>query len=133
MNIRTLSACSLAAALSVSALSPLCAAVVDARPVNQIAPVYSHELRSEGKEGQVVVNFTISEKGDVINPVVASTTNAQFDSATLKAVRQWKFAPAMKDGGAVSVRASQTVAFTLPFEHEDAKARVVVMSKHIQG
>jgi TonB family protein len=131
MNIRILSACSLAAALSVSALSPLSASVVDARPILQTAPFYSHELRAQGTEGDVVVHFTISEKGDVVDPVVASTTNQLLDASTLRAVRNWKFAPAMKDGVAVSVKASQTVAFRIPELHDDdTTTRVIVMKKH---
>jgi TonB family protein len=129
MNIRILSACSLAAALSVSALSPLSAAVIDARPILQTAPNYSHELRATGTEGEVVVNFTISEKGDVINPVVVSTTNQLLDKSTLKAVRTWKFAPAMKDGVAVSEKASQTVAYRIPELHDDVTTRVIVMNQ----
>ncbi|HZZ18066.1 MAG TPA: energy transducer TonB [Opitutaceae bacterium] len=127
MNIRILSALSLAAALSTAAASH--AAVVDARPILQTAPCYSHELRSEGAEGQVVVKFTISEKGDVVNPVVASTTNRVLDAATVKAVRNWKFAPAMKDGVPVSVSAVQTVAYTIPELHDDAATRVTVMNR----
>jgi TonB family protein len=129
MNIRTLSACSLAAALSMSAYSPLSAAIVGAKPVLQTAPNYSHELRAEQAEGEVVVNFTVSEKGDVIDPVVAKTTNRLLDDATVKAIRNWKFAPAMKDGVAVSVKASQTVAYTIPNLHDDATTRVVVMNR----
>jgi TonB family protein len=128
MNIRSLSACSLAAALSVSALSPLSAAVIDARPIVQVAPAYSHELRASGVEGEVVVKFTISAKGDVLNPVVASTTNRELDGTTIRAVRQWKFAPAMKDGVAVSQSAVQTVAFRIPELHDTSSTRVVVMS-----
>lgn len=130
MNIRILSACSLAAALSVSAISPLSAAVVEARPISQAAPTYSRELRALGTEGEVVVKFTISEKGDVVNPVVASTTNRLLDKATIDAVRSWKFVPTMKDGVAVSTQAIQAFAFTIPDLHDDAANRVVVLNRH---
>jgi len=129
MNIRNLSAYSLAAALSVSALSPLSAEVVNARPIAQTAPSYSHDLRAGGVEGEVVVKFTISASGDVLNPVVASTTNRQLDASTIRAVSQWKFAPAMKDGVAVSQSAVQKVAFTIPELHDTSTTRVVVMNK----
>jgi protein TonB len=129
MKMRTLSVCSLAAALSLSALTPLSAAVVDAKPVYQTAPVYARALQIHGAEGQVVVNFTISEKGDVLNPVVAATTNRELDAATIKAVRNWKFAPATNDGVPVRVKAQQTVAYTIPELHDDVATRVVVMNR----
>jgi TonB family protein len=129
MNIRSLSAYSIAAALSVTALNPLSAAVVDARPLAQAAPVYSHDLRASGVEGEVVVNFTISASGDVIDPVVAKTSNRVLDASTIRAVRNWKFAPAMKDGVAVSQKAVQTFAFTIPELHDNSSTRILVMNK----
>jgi protein TonB len=125
MNTRILSTCSLLAALSASALTPLSAADQDARPVSQIAPAYSHDLRADGVEGEVVIGFTISAKGDVINPRVIRTTDSELDRATLAAVRQWKFSPAMKDGVAVSVQAVQPVAFVIPALHDYASVRFV--------
>lgn len=125
MNTRILSTCSFVAALSASALSPLSAAVQDATPVTQVAPAYSHDLRAQGVEGEVVVSFTISAKGDVINPTVIRTTDRDLDKATLIAVKQWKFAPAMKDGVAVSVKAIQPIAFVIPALHDDSYFRLV--------
>jgi periplasmic protein TonB len=117
MNIRLMSACSLAAALSVSASNRLSAAVQNARPVSQVAPAYSHELRASDVEGEVVVSFTITTNGDVLNPVVVSSSDRHLEKPTLAAIRKWKFAPAMKDGVAVSVKALQPVAFRIPELH----------------
>ena len=80
MNIRLISSMSLAAALSVSALSQASAAVQNASPVSQVTPAYSHELRASGVEGEVVVGFTITAKGEVLNPVVMSSTDRQLES-----------------------------------------------------
>jgi protein TonB len=115
MNIRILSA-SLAAALSVSASSAL-AATTEAKPITTVAPAYAAGLRAADVEGEVVLAFTISEKGDVSNVQVVRSTDQKLDYAAIDAVRQWKFAPATKDGVPVSVRAVQPVAFQIAELH----------------
>jgi TonB family protein len=120
MNIRSMSALSIAAALSVSALTPLSAAVQQATPISQVAPAYSHDLRASRVEGEVVVSFTISATGRVLNPVVVSSSDRLLEKPTLAAVRKWTFAPAMKDGVAVSERVVQPVAFLMPDLHSSA-------------
>jgi TonB family protein len=125
MNIRIMSAFSLAAALSVSGLTPLSAAIVEAKPVAQAAPAYSPALRAACVEGNVVVSFTITAKGDVVNATVVSSTDEHLNTAALEAVRKWKFAPAMKDGVAVKVRAIQPVAFVIPELHSDRAAKLL--------
>jgi TonB family protein len=127
MNIRLMSVCSLAAALSVSALTPLSAAVLeDAKPISQVAPTYSPSLRASCVEGNVLISFTITAKGDVVNPVVVSSTDEHLNNAALNAVRQWKFAPATKDGVAVKVKAIQPVAFVIPELHSGQASKLMV-------
>jgi protein TonB len=91
--------------------------------------MYSHDLRASGVEGEVVVGFTITAAGEVINPVVVSSTDGHLDSPTLAAVKKWKFAPATKDGIAVSQKAVQAVAFVIPELHPDA-ARLITQNAH---
>jgi TonB family protein len=129
MNIRLISSLSLAAALSVSVLNQASAAVQDATPVSQAAPAYSHELRASGVEGEVVVGFTITAKGEVLNPVVVSSTDRLLEYPTLAAVRKWKFAPAVKDGVPVDQKAVQTVAYMIPELHSNA-SRMVTQNAH---
>ncbi len=121
MNIRTLSAYSLAATLTVFASSSLSAAIEPAKPISQVAPAYSSDLRVSGVEGEVVVSFTITTAGDVRNPVVVSSTDKLLESPTLAAVRKWKFAPATNNGVAISVKATQPVAFLIPELHSDVR------------
>lgn len=126
MNIRSISACSLAAALSVFAVNPASAALQPAKPISMVAPAYSLDLRQSGVEGEVVVGFTITAAGEVLNPVVLNTTQRALDHATIAAVRKWKFAPAMDGGVAVSQKAVLPVEFRIPELHSDATARVIV-------
>jgi TonB family protein len=133
MNIRSLSAFSVAAALSVSALNSMSAAVQEAKPICQVAPAYSHELRSSGVEGEVVVGFTISTTGQVLNPVVLRSTDRLLEKPTLAAVRQWTFSPAVKNGVNVSEQAILPVAFAMPELHTAAARLVTSRSKPAAG
>jgi TonB family protein len=127
MKIRILSILSLAAALGVSASNSLSGAVQEAKPVVQVAPVYSHDLRASGIEGDVVVGFTITASGAVANPVVVSSTDRELERPALAAVRKWKFEPAMDNGVAVSVKAVQPISFVMPDLHPEAAARLVTL------
>jgi TonB family protein len=122
MNIRSISSCFIAAALSVSAS----AAVQNPKPISQAVPAYSLELRASQVEGEVQVGFTITASGDVVDPVVVSSTDRLLNNSTLAAVRKWKFTPAMKDGVAISVRVVQPVAFVIPELHSDFSDKLVV-------
>jgi TonB family protein len=122
MNIRIISSCLVAAALCASAS----AALQSPKPISQAAPAYALDLRQSDVEGEVVVSFTITASGDVINPSIVSSTDRDLNHCTLAAVRKWKFAPAMQDGVAVSVKALQPVAFKIPELHADASARLLV-------
>jgi TonB family protein len=105
------------------------AAVQDAKPIAQVAPTYSHDLRRLGVEGDVVVSFTISANGEVKNATVVSSSDHLLEYPALAAVRQWKFTPAEKDGVAVSQKAIQTIAFAIPELHRDS-ARLVTLNAH---
>jgi TonB family protein len=131
MNIRPLSVFSIAAALSVTALSPLSAAIENARPLSRIVPAYSPDLRMSRIEGEVVVSFIITAKGNVLNPTVVSSTDRLLDGPTLAAVRKWKFTPAMDGGVAVAEKAVIPVAFVIPDLHSHAAARLVTVKSSV--
>jgi protein TonB len=133
MNIRLISTCSLAAALSISASAPLSAAIQNPKPISQVAPAYSFDLRSADVEGEVVVGFTISKTGEVLNPVVVSTTDRYLDKAAVAAVRKWRFAPATNDGVAVSVRAVQPIKFEIAELHTYTAVQLAVSKRASQA
>ena len=41
----------------------------------------------------VPVRFLITEEGEVVSPRITSSTNAEFDALTLKAIRVLRFTP----------------------------------------
>ena len=63
-------------------------------PTIRIAPPYPETCRSRGIEGLVVVEFDVTPEGNVVNPRVVDTPNACFTRPILKAVSNWKYAPA---------------------------------------
>ena len=71
-------------------------------------------MQHSGCDGAVLVAFTITPQGDVADAVVVSSTQRTFEAPTLAAVKQWKFAPGMKDGIAVSTSARLLITFMDP-------------------
>jgi TonB family protein len=122
MNIRIISSSLIAAALVASAS----AAIQSPTPISQVAPAYALDLRQADVEGEVVVSFTITASGNVVNPAIVSSTDRDLNHCTLAAVRQWKFTPAKVDGVAVSVKAVQPIAFKIPELHTDSSTRLLV-------
>lgn len=104
-----------AGAATGTALTPDQATLADqpARIIAQPSPVYSHELRHERIEGKVVVAFVVTPKGDVANATILESTNREFDAPTLRAINQWKYAPAVKAGVPVKTRVNETVTFAI--------------------
>ncbi len=90
---------------------------VDVPPVQvkRADPIYPSAARSLGKEGSIMINFLISETGDVIQTAVIGGDKGSlgFDKAAENAVRKWKFSPAVKAGVPVRVWKSVTIGFKL--------------------
>ena len=88
---------------------------VDVPPVikSRVDPKYPRNAFNMGIEGNVTVNALISETGDVVEVVVAEGLDGGFNEATAKAVRQWKYEPAVKSGVKVKVWKRITVTFRL--------------------
>src|SRR6478609_9335599 len=103
-----------AALLGTAAFSPLFAADQDPKAITQFAPDYPGEMQHAGREGAVLVAFRITSHGDVADAVVVSSTQRTFEASTLAAVKQWKFAPGMQDGIAVSTSARLLITFMDP-------------------
>jgi len=79
---------------------------VDVGPVvvKSVAPRYNWE-KSLMVQEKVVVNMLISENGNVEKAVIIGGTKMPKDirQAVLRAIRQWKFKPAIKDGKKVKI------------------------------
>jgi len=77
--------------------------------------VYPEDAKARGIEGYVVVEYGISESGEVVSPrVVASDPAGIFDAAALQAVAGWHYRPQVKDGAFVETpRVRSRVNFKL--------------------
>ena len=80
------------------------AGLADALPIIKVAPLYPREAIDNGIEGHVLLEFAVTEKGDVRDPVVVEAEPpGTFDKAALAAVEKFKYKPKVVDGKAVEV------------------------------
>ncbi len=66
-----------------------------------------------GVEGQVVIQFVVDERGNVVDPIVLRSPNDLLTEAALKAVQESRFTPGQQRGRPVKVRFAVPVTFTL--------------------
>lgn len=74
-------------------------------PIVKVAPVYPRRAQSRGLEGWVLLSFTVTETGSVIDPVVIDAEpQGVFNRAAMKAVERFKYKPRVVNGTAQVVR-----------------------------
>jgi protein TonB len=89
----------------------------DAVPLVRISPDYPEGALRRGLEGRVLLEFTIGRSGAVENArVIAAEPNSIFNAAALKAVRQWRYNPKIKNGVAVE---QPGIRIAIPFRREE--------------
>jgi protein TonB len=102
--------------------------------VQQVKPVYPADAKKEGVEGVYVIDVVIGKDGAIQDAKVAASAptverlgelktkdgkysgiegDKRLAEAALTAVKQWKYAPIVKDGKPVDAKATVTVRFTL--------------------
>lgn len=85
-----------------------------AQVVSMASPQYPVDAARNGQSGYAVVEFTVTASGAVSNVhVVDGQPRRVFDRAAISAIRQSKFAPAMKDGQAVDAVLRRRIDFSL--------------------
>ncbi len=88
---------------------------VDIPPITlkTVEPEYPPLAKRMGIEGTVVVNALISENGDVIQTFIIKGIKGPYglNEVAEKAVRQWKFKPALKNGVRVKVWKPISIGF----------------------
>jgi TonB family protein len=75
-------------------------------------PNFPKSLRDKGVTGYVKVQFVVTDAGEVQNIAVVASDHELFTEEAIKVLKQWKFAPALKDGQPISSR----VQFSIPFK-----------------
>lgn len=84
--------------------------VTPPRVVKQVNPHYSTE-RGVRAVGSVIIALVVSSKGLPKNPRVVKGIEKDLDQSAVEALKEWRFAPAQKDGKAVAVRVSVQIEF----------------------
>lgn len=86
----------------------------DIIPLFRVEPAYPRKAARNGDEGWVKLEFTITEQGTVIDPVVLDARPRRtFNRSAVAAIRQWRFKPRIVEGKPVPVRAMQVIEFKL--------------------
>jgi protein TonB len=81
--------------------------------VTRAGVVYPPEARAQEIETDVRVEVVVDETGRVVAARSLSNAGYGLDDAALRAIRQYRFAPATKDGRPVRIRMRWTVQFRL--------------------
>jgi protein TonB len=90
--------------LALVALALLFAAPAHAElaPIKRVEPQYPAEARRDGVQGFVEVEFTVDATGKVASVSVVNAKPARtFESAAVRAVKQWEFAAGADGRGKV--------------------------------
>ena len=98
----------------VAAIDPY-AGVALGLPFEGKAPKYPKDALENKREGSVVLVLTVDDKGDVTN-VSATSGDEELVEASIKAIRDWKYAPFFIDSKVHQV----TTVVTINFKIDDA-------------
>jgi len=81
--------------------------------VSKVEPSYSDEARNAKISGSVLLAVVVDPTGVPRDIRVTRSLGLGLDEKAIEAVSKWRFAPGMKDGKPVSVRATIDVSFRL--------------------
>ena len=83
--------------------------------LREVKPGYTREAMQEKIQGSVWLSVVVLESGDVGDVQVTRSLDAEYglDAEAVKAAKQWKFRPGMKEGKPVAVEVTIELTFTL--------------------
>ncbi|WP_395374195.1 energy transducer TonB [Marinicella sp. W31] len=91
-------------------------------PIIRISPGYPPEQLEQKQEGWVKLQFDVTEKGKVENPIIIdSYPKLVFDEYAISAILRWGFKPRFIDKKSVRARARLTIEFELPEDEGESK------------
>jgi TonB family protein len=85
--------------------------VAEPKPIYRALPVYPVSAKQAGIAGDVVIQTTIDQKGNVAGMHVVSGP-LMLRQAALDALHRWKFQPSTLDGQAIAVQMQVTIKFS---------------------
>ncbi len=81
--------------------------------VHQVDPEYSDQARSQKIQGVVLVSLVVNEKGEPTDLQVEKSMGYGLDEKALRAVSQYEFEPATRDGKPIAQKLAVEVNFRL--------------------
>lgn len=81
--------------------------------VREVKPNYPESAKAEGVKGTVEMEGTVEPDGTITGIRVTRALDPRLDEEAVKALRQWRFRPGQKDGGAVRVVVNIEMSFTV--------------------
>jgi periplasmic protein TonB len=83
-------------------------------PISQVYPKYPENARLKSWEDSLVVRYVIGKDGRVKSVIVLTPPQRPvFEEAAVKAIRNWRFRPMVKDGQTMEVQHELTIYFRL--------------------
>ena len=95
--------------------APVEVATREPRPVRTPAPDYPRAALRANQSGEVLLRIEVradGRPGEIT--VLSSSRHRALDQAAIRAVRRWRFEPAMRDGVAVPGAVQQSIRFDPP-------------------
>jgi TonB family protein len=77
-------------------------------PTRRVSPEVPATL--VGKEASAEIAFVVDTFGNVVNPEIAASSDAEFGANALDAITRWRFKPAVQNGQPVAVKVRQQFA-----------------------
>jgi protein TonB len=74
---------------------------------------YPYEMKRQGIDGQVIVQFICDLDGNVRDAYALSSTHREFEAPAVQAVSKWKFKPGRRGGKNVNTRMSVPFVFNI--------------------
>jgi protein TonB len=79
--------------------------------LKMIPPIYPKNQRQKGIGGKVLIEAMVDATGKVTSAKVIESPDPAFSESALKAVHQWVFNPATKDGQPISSKVQIPISF----------------------
>ena len=80
----------------------------DAIPIVKVPPQYPRRASQRGIEGWVLLEFTVTETGAVLNPIVIDANPPGiFNRSAIRMINKWKYKPLIKKSKAVQRKGVQ--------------------------
>ena len=73
--------------------------ITAAEPIERVSPRFPTKAARNGNEGWVKLSFVVDENGAVVDPVIEDSSGIRgFEKASLRAIKQWQYSPAIRNG-----------------------------------